>query len=700
MTNANKYQSLNISGMTCANCAKGIEKHLSKQGIKEVNVDFSNSEAHYLSENTNVDYVIKEIESIGFKAKKDVIEEKSIVEKLFAFCLILTIPLFSHMFINENHILQNPILQFFLALPVYIVGCYYFGRSAWNSLKIGVPNMDVLIMMGTTAAFFYSISGTLIFWGTIEAHQYLFFETTATIITLVLLGNVLEHRSVKQTTSAIKDLSSIQNLEAKREKTDGTIETVSFKNIVKEDILLVNSGDKVPTDGTIISGEGYFDESMMTGESHSILKKSNEDVVGGTILLNGNIKMIAKKVGEDTVLSHIIKLIKKAQSDKPNIQRLGDKVSSIFVPLVLLIAILTFTLNYLVFDISLSQAIMRSIAVLVISCPCAMGLATPTAVMVGLGRAAKNGILIKGGNTLEEFAKVKNIVFDKTGTLTTGNFKIDSIDCEDKQRKEVVNLLYSLELHSSHPIAKSIIKELENEAIVLELEEIKEIKGQGIQAKWKGDLYKLGSAHFVNHKEGKQQLFLFKNNGFLAGINCSDEIKENLKETILELNKEGLSTTMLSGDKIEKCKSVGNAIGIYNVYGEHLPHEKLEKIDHLNKQGLTAMIGDGINDAPALAKAHVGISLGGSTEVAIESAQIVLLNTENLKQITLAYKISKHTLKTIKQNLFWAFSYNIVAIPIAALGFLNPMWGALFMAFSDVIVIGNSLRLKRKNISK
>ena len=700
MTNANKYQSLNISGMTCANCAKGIEKHLSKQGIKEVNVDFSNSEAHYLSENTNVDYVIKEIESIGFKAKKDVIEEKSIVEKLFAFCLILTIPLFSHMFINENHILQNPILQFFMALPVYIVGCYYFGRSAWNSLKIGVPNMDVLIMMGTTAAFFYSISGTLIFWGTVEAHQYLFFETTATIITLVLLGNVLEHRSVKQTTSAIKDLSSIQNLEAKREKTDGTIETVSFKNIVKEDILLVNSGDKVPTDGTIISGEGYFDESMMTGESHSILKKSNEDVVGGTILLNGNIKMIAKKVGEDTVLSHIIKLIKKAQSNKPNIQRLGDKVSSIFVPVVLLIAILTFTLSYLVFDISLSQAIMRSIAVLVISCPCAMGLATPTAVMVGLGRAAKNGILIKGGNTLEEFAKVKNIVFDKTGTLTTGNFKIDSIDCEDKQRKEVVNLLYSLELHSSHPIAKSIIKELENEAIVLELEEIKEIKGQGIQAKWKGDLYKLGSAHFVNHKEGKQQLFLFKNNGFLAGINCSDEIKENLKETILEFNKEGLSTTMLSGDKIEKCKSVGNAIGIYNVYGEHLPHEKLEKIDHLNKQGLTAMIGDGINDAPALAKAHVGISLGGSTEVAIESAQIVLLNTENLKQITLAYKISKHTLKTIKQNLFWAFSYNIVAIPIAALGFLNPMWGALFMAFSDVIVIGNSLRLKRKNISK
>ena len=700
MGSTKKYQTLHISGMTCANCAKGIEKHLSKKGIKEVNVDFSNAEAHYLSDESNVDYVIKEIESIGFKAKKEEIEDDNIVEKLFAFCLVLTIPLFSHMFLADNHILHNPIVQFFLALPVFLVGSYYFGRSAWNSIKSKVPNMDVLIMMGTTAAFFYSISGTLMFWGTSEAHQYLFFETTATIITLVLLGNVLEHRSVKQTTSAIKELNAIQDLQAKREKKDGTIEKVSFKDIIKEDVLLVNSGDKVPTDGTIISGEGYFDESMMSGESHSILKKCNQDVIGGTILLDGNIKMIAKKVGEDTVLSHIIKLIKKAQSNKPKIQRLGDKVSAIFVPVVLLISLLTFTLSYFVFGIPLSQAVMRSIAVLVISCPCAMGLATPTAVMVGLGRAAKNGILIKGGNTLEEFAKIKNIVFDKTGTLTTGNFKIESIDCEENQYKEVINLLYSLEIHSSHPIAKSIIKELENKATLLELDEIREIKGQGIQAKWKGDLYKLGSAQFVNHKEGKQQLFLFKNNGFLAGVNCSDEIKENLKETILELNKKGLSTTILSGDKIERCTAVGNAIGINNIYAEHLPHEKLEKIDQLNKQGLTAMVGDGINDAPALAKAHVGISLGGSTEVAIESAQIVLLNTDNLKQITSAYNISKHTLKTIKQNLFWAFSYNIVAIPIAALGFLNPMWGALFMAFSDVIVIGNSLRLKRKNITK
>ena len=700
MDTAKKYLSLNISGMTCSNCAKGIEKHLTKKGIKEVKVDFANAEAHFLSKNIEIDDVIKEIESIGFQAKTEEIEEDNKLEKLFAFCLILTIPLFGHMFLNENNILHNPIIQFFLALPVYIVGCHYFGVSAWNSLKSKVPNMDVLIMMGTTAAFIYSVTGTLLFWDTPEAHNFLFFETTATIITLVLLGNILEHRSVNQTTTAIKELSSIQNQEAKRERKDGSIETISFKNIIKDDVLLVNSGDKVPTDGIIISGYGYFDESMMTGESHSILKKSKEEVIGGTLLLDGNIKMIAQKVGEETVLSHIIKLVKSAQNNKPNIQRLGDKVSAIFVPLVLFISLITFILNHYAFDISLSDSVMRAIAVLVISCPCAMGLATPTAVMVGLGRAAKSGILIKGGNTLEEFAKVKNIVFDKTGTLTTGDFKIDSLVCKESDNEDVINIIYSLEMHSSHPIAKSFIKELEEKAELLELEEIKEIKGQGIQAKWKGDFYQFGSAKFVNHEDETHQIYLYKNNSFFAGVNCSDEMKNDLKDTISKLKQQGLTTTILSGDKINKCESVGKAIGIYNIYGEHLPHEKLEKIDELNKNGFTAMVGDGINDAPALAKAHVGVSLGGSTEVAIESAQVVLLNTNNLKQIDTAYKISKHTLKTIKQNLFWAFSYNIVAIPIAALGFLNPMWGALFMAFSDVIVIGNSLRLKKKNINK
>jgi Cu+-exporting ATPase len=438
-------KNIHISGMTCANCAKGIEKHLNSKGIKDVIIDFPNSEARFIeSEYNNTEIVIKEIESIGYKAKEEEIEEDNQVEKLFAISLVFTIPLFSHMFLNEGHLLQNPIIQFFLALPVYFIGCYYFGRSAWNSIKTGVPNMDVLIMMGTTAAFFYSIVGSIAFHGTSEAHNYLFFETAATIITLVLLGNVLEHRSVKQTTSAIKELSAIQNLTAKRENKDGTIQSISFKDINPKDILLVNSGDKIPTDGIIISGEGYFDESMITGESESILKSNAENVIGGTILIDGNIKMEAQKVGEDTVLSHIIKLVKQAQNNKPNIQRLGDKVSSIFVPVVLIISFLTFVISHYLFDISISDAVMRSIAVLVISCPCAMGLATPTAVMVGLGRAAKMGILIKGGNTLEEFAKIKHIVFDKTGTLTSGEFKIDEINCEGKSKKVQSLIFFTL----------------------------------------------------------------------------------------------------------------------------------------------------------------------------------------------------------------------------------------------------------------
>lgn len=690
---------IHISGMTCANCAKGIEKHLISKGIKDIVIDFPNSEARFVeSEQNNTEKIIKEIESIGYKANVGEVQESNLVEKLFAISLIFTIPLFSHMFLNEGHILQNPLIQFFLALPVYLMGSYYFGRSAWNSLKTGVPNMDVLIMMGSTAAFFYSTIGSIIFNGTTEAHDYLFFETAATIITLVLLGNVLEHRSVKQTTSAIKELSAIQKLTAKREEKDGSIQNIPFKDILPNDILLVNSGDKIPTDGVIIYGNGYIDESMITGESEGISKGENTEVIGGTILLDGNIKIKAQKVGEKTVLSQIIKLVKQAQNDKPNIQKLGDKVSSIFVPVVLFISLLTFVISYYVFDINITDSIMRSVAVLVISCPCAMGLATPTAVMVGLGRAAKMGILIKGGNTLEEFAKVQHIVFDKTGTLTTGEFKLKEIQCEENQEKNIKNLLYSLEIHSSHPIAKSIRKSLENEATLLDISDIKETKGMGIQAKWNGDTYKLGSGSFINHSDDSYQLFLFKNDSILASIKCEDQQKENLSQTIQNLKKNGLTTTILSGDKLQKCIDLGQSIGVDKIYGEQLPHEKLEKIEQLNNNGLAAMVGDGINDAPALAKSHVGISLGGSTEVAIESAQIVVLNTSNLKQIEQAYKISQHTLLTIKQNLFWAFSYNIVAIPIAALGFLNPMWGALFMAFSDVIVIGNSLRLKRKKL--
>ena len=412
--------------MTCANCAAGIQKHLNSKGLHKSTVSFANAEASiYHSEKWSVQALIQEIESIGFNASAEAIQQNDDrIEKLFAICLLFTIPLFAQMFLAHDHFLQNTLLQIILCLPAYSIGLMHFGKSAINSLKVGMPNMDVLVMMGTTAAFAYSLTGTLMYWDTLEVHKFLFFETTATIITLVFLGNLLEHRSVKQTTSAIQELTAMQELLATRETTNGKTEQIPFKQIQKEDVLIVNSGDKIPTDGVIIQGTGVLDESMLTGESEAVHKTQNDRVTGGTILVDGNLKIKATEVGEQTVLSQIIEMVKKAQNDKPNIQQLGDKVSAVFVPVVLAIAALTFLVSHFAFKISTADAIMRAVAVLVISCPCAMGLATPTAVMVGLGRAAKSGILVKGGSTLETFAQVKHIFFDKTGTLTSAILKL------------------------------------------------------------------------------------------------------------------------------------------------------------------------------------------------------------------------------------------------------------------------------------
>lgn len=701
MKNNKKYTTLHVSGMTCNNCAMGIEKQLIKHGIKEVSVDFSNSEASFQNDNAySVNDVITYIENSGFKASYSEYENDHHIERLFLICLIFTIPLFSHMFLGHGHILQNPIVQFSLCLPVFIIGINYFGKSALSSLKNGLPNMDVLITMGSSAAFFYSIIGVSMHWGTNETHSYLFFETTATIITLVMLGNVLEHRSVKKTTTAIQELSSIQQSDAKKENKDGSIISIPFEEICINDLLVINMGDKIPTDGNVVEGDGFVDESMINGENNPIHKTKDHNLIGGTILIEGHLKMIAKKVGSETLLSQIIKLVKQAQREKPKIQLLGDKVSNIFVPSVLFIAALTFIINFLVFDITLANSFMRSIAVLVISCPCAMGLATPTAVMVGLGRAAKNGILIKGGNTLEEFAKIKNIVFDKTGTLTTGRFKIKKIDCDKENLQLVKNIIYSLELNSSHPIAKSIVNELKNESTKIDITEVSESKGKGIEGLYKGDEIKLGNTKFLGiNTDEKANFYLSINDKLIGAIYCEDELKSNVDKSISLFQKNMIQPIMLSGDSEEKCKSLAHNVGIKNYFSNKLPDQKLDIISTLNKEALTAMVGDGINDGPALTKAHVGVSMSNGTQVAVNSAQIVLLRSNDFIKVFEAYLISKHTLKTIKQNLFWAFSYNIVAIPIAAIGLLNPMWAALFMAFSDVVVIGNSIRLKNKKLT-
>lgn len=709
---------LQVEGMDCTSCALGITKNLQKKGAENVYVDYASGEANFLlNDKSKLQSMIQSINDLGYKVvdskyREDNEGKMSTIEKRFYFTLPFTIILFfGHMLLSHDFILNQPFSQLILCLPVFIIGIMQFGKSAWGSLKSGVPNMDVLIFIGSTSAFIYSIIGMWVHYGTHEVHNYMFFETASTIITLVLLGNVFEHRSVKQTTTALRELSAIQVVKAKLvslQMGNEVITEVDYKSIHVGALLQVNTGDKIPVDGEVISGDASIDESMLTGEGIPVEKTIANKVIGGTIVLNGSLRMRAEVVGTETVLAKIIELVKKAQQTKPNIQKLGDKISAIFVPVVFGISVLTFFINYFFVDFPidtdiLQESIMRSIAVLVISCPCAMGLATPTAVMVGIGRAAKMGILIKGGSTLEEFAKIKNIVFDKTGTLTTGDFKIKNINClEGATESEVKEILFVLEQHSSHPIAKSIVMELKANAVTKTFNNIIEEKGLGISAiDTDNNTYQLGSYKIASNLTlmDTHNIYVLKNKVLIATVDLEDTLKTGVKETISDLNIQGITTIMLSGDNRKKCEDLAKKINITKVYSEQLPSQKLELIEKLTKEVPTAMVGDGVNDAPALAKATVGVSLSNATQVAIQSAQIILLKNNDLSMLTQAHLISKHSLITIKQNLFWAFFYNVVAIPVAAMGLLSPAIGALAMAFSDVVVIGNSIRLKTKKLN-
>lgn len=700
MQEQDKLVELHVTGMHCNNCAISVHKLLEKKGYQNVFVSFANEEVKFSSqENVNVPQVIADIEGLGFKVQQEEstgVKEGflSKIEHKFLFSLLFTLPLFSHMFLPIPW-LHNPHVQLILCLPVFVLGCAYFGKSAINSIRGGVPNMDVLIFVGSSSAFIYSLIGTVLNLGS----QYMFYETSATIITLVLLGNVFEKRSVAQTTSAVKDLMKIQVSTARR-IINGEIETIDAKDISVGDTLLVNEGDKVPTDGDILWGEASLNESMLTGESVPIEKAKYDSVIGGTIVARGSIRITVTKVGNKTVLAQIIDLMKRAQASKPPIQRLGDKVAGIFVPIVIGVAVITFLLAYFAFDVSFRQSLMNAIAVMVISCPCAMGLATPTAVMVGLGRSAKNGVLIKGGETVEEMNDLAYMVFDKTGTLTSGNFSIRAMHSELTE-VEIASIILGLENHSNHPIAKSLVNAFQEKAkekiIFTEVKEEKGIGMKGLDSE--GNSYQIGSKHLVDAEYAQEyDIFLLKNDLPVAKIAIEDELKPGAADLIRTLKENRITAVLLSGDRKEKCEALAKKIGIEEVYAERLPHEKLTIIENLKRKGKIAMVGDGINDGPALTTANVGISLGNASQVAIQSAKVVLLNND-LKSIITLLRIGKHTLLTIKQNLFWAFFYNIFAIPLAALGFLSPMLAALAMACSDVVVIGNSIRLKYKKLN-
>lgn len=699
-----------VEGMTCSSCAAGVTRALTKGGYSNVDVNYASGEV-FLADVKDID--LKRVEELVKKAGFEYVGTKRIekqgmasIEKKFLFTLPFTIPLLLHMIPGIPEFFSNPIFQLVLSLPVMLLGMWHFGKSALGSLRNGVPNMDVLIFIGSTSAFIYSLSGTLLNWGDpVAQHTYLFFETSATIVTLVLLGNVIEHRSVRQTTTAITELGKLQEgLADKVVQHDGHehVTRVPFNQLKVDDLVMVKSGDSIPSDGILVKGELRIDESMITGESLPVSKEVDELLIGGTLVSDGNGLVRITTIGKLTVLSSIIEMVKKAQMEKPSIQRLADKISGVFVPVVLGISTLTFVLAYFAFGISLQQSIMQAVAVLVISCPCAMGLATPTAVMVGLGRGAKEGILFKGAESIENLSKVKKVVFDKTGTLTSGDIKIGSFNVLAGNETELKNLLFSIEQHSSHPIARAIVEELQATSTKLGFASVDELKGKGLVAKDEaGNEWKVGSFKMLDEKmkRSDSDIYIIKNGELAAEISLTDKVREDAKDLISYLNSKGIETIMLSGDRKRKCELVAKELGIKTIYSEQTPDEKLKLIEQFSDEVPTAMVGDGINDAPALTRATVGISLSNATQVAINAASVVVLDKGGIGKIKEAFQLGHHTVLTIKQNLFWAFLYNTLAIPVAALGFLNPMVAAFSMAFSDVVVIGNSVRFKFKKIN-
>lgn len=706
MSNTKAHRTIQVEGMTCANCALGIQNLLKNKGLDDAQVSFAIGEVSFTDiEGYPLPTIKKDIESLGYQViepEAPVSTGLSATEKRFLFSFFFTLPLLAHMVIPW-HPLHSPWVQFGLSLPVMFVGLYYFGRSAFHSLKSGVPNMDVLITIGASSAFLYSVWGSIVGTNSGNPEDYLFFETAASIITLVLMGNVIEQRSVKQTGNALRELAALQPETARRiSDHDGHthIEEIPAKLIIPGDLLLVNYGDKVPADGIIVEGSGLVNEALISGESLPVEKVVGSEVTGGTINEKGIFRMKAIRTGKESVLAGIIDLVKKAQLGKPPVQRLGDKVSAVFVPVVIAIALITWLVSFVALNAGMQDSLLRAIAVLVISCPCAMGLATPTAVMAGIGRAAKLGILFRDGSAIEHLAKVDTMVLDKTGTLTTGNFTIEKLDVfEGAEEAFVRSVIRSMEANSSHPIARSLTKNLSEKNI--ELQDIEESKGLGMKAKTaNGNTYELGSHRLIVDAELKQRydLFLLENGKCIAALRLADELKTDSKSSIAELKAMGIKVILLSGDSDRKCQLVASELGIDEVYSQQTPEDKLKIIRQLNEKGKTAMLGDGVNDAPALNLASVGISLGEASKVAVGSAQVVLLQRNSLDGLPTAVKLSRMSLRTIHQNLFWAFFYNTVAIPVAAAGFLQPMIAAFSMAFSDVVVIGNSILLQYRRL--
>lgn len=695
--------------MTCSNCSLTVSKFLEKKGKQNVKVNLLSGDVVFDTDVNDQPQLKKGVEALGFSVNP--IEGNSAVKKKsffqnhlqrFLFCAIFTLPLMLHM-LNRwvpVQILMNPWVQFALTVPVLVVGMDFFGRSAIKSLRNGFPNMNVLVSIGALSAFVYSILGLIMGMG----HEYLFFETTASIITLVFFGNYLEDSAIQSTRKSLDTLVRSQkvtaNMIAFNEAHEEIILPVDNEQLRTGDLILIRSGEQVPADCKILSGSASVNESLITGESLPVQRKMKEKLIGGSLVIDGNVKAQVTAAGRDSVLAKIISLVTTAQGEKPPVQQLADRISSIFVPVVLGLSLLTFIINLFVIG-SIPPSLMRAIAVLVIACPCAMGLATPAAIAVGLGRAARNGILFRNAKTLELFNTIRQVVFDKTGTLTTGAFVIENFKILDPSMSELEfqRVVYSLEKYSTHPLARSIVKNWKRREEI-RWKTVEEIKGIGMWGLSRdGEHFQAGSYQMVNRPsiEATHNIYVTRNNVLIGWIDLQDEIRAEARQVIDYFKTNGIKTILLSGDNSAAVDKIGKQLGIDEIYSEQDPHQKLERITKLNAIAPTVMIGDGINDAPSLAKATIGISLSEASDIAVQTADVVLLGG-GLSHLPLSMGLGRHTYITIKQNLFWAFLYNVVAIPVAAIGLLTPAFGALVMGLSDVVLGINSVRLRAKKV--